>query len=61
MLQYNTDDENSINIEFHDTATHHAMHVTNTMGHSMADLSAQAVLLACAAEEDEEDTARYRS
>ena len=58
VLQYNTDEENSINIEFHDTATHHALHVTNTMGHTMADLSVDALLLACPAGEDEEDSSR---
>ena len=58
ILQYNTEEENSINVEFHDSSTHHALHVTNTMGHSMADLSTEAVLLACHADEDEEDTAR---
>ena len=56
ILQFNTEDENSINVEFHDTATHHALHVPNTLGHSMADLSTEAVLLAC---EPDEDTPRY--
>jgi len=52
IVQYNTDEENSINIEFHDTAVHHAMHVTNTLNHTMAALSNEAVLLACEADED---------
>ncbi|KAI0215234.1 WD repeat and HMG-box DNA-binding protein 1 [Lamellibrachia satsuma] len=47
IIQYNTEEENSINVEFHDTATHHAMHLVNTLGHTMADLSSDAVLLAC--------------
>lgn len=47
MRQYNTDEESSIDIEFHDTSTHHAMHVTNTMNHMMGDLSVQAAILAC--------------
>ena len=59
ILQYATEDESSINVEFHDSATHHPLHVTNTMGHTMADLSNEAVLLACQTDEDEEDTARY--
>ena len=47
MRQYNTDEESSIDIEFHDTSTHHAMHVANTMNHMMGDLSVQAAILAC--------------
>ena len=52
IRQYNTEEENSIDVEFHDTATHHAIHVTNTLGHSMAALSHQAVLLACESDDD---------
>ncbi len=52
IIQYNTDEENSINIEFHDSATHHAMHVTNTHNHTMAALSTEAALLACESDED---------
>uniref|UniRef100_A0A673G1L4 WD repeat and HMG-box DNA-binding protein 1 n=1 Tax=Sinocyclocheilus rhinocerous TaxID=307959 RepID=A0A673G1L4_9TELE len=44
---YNDDQDNAIDVEFHDTAIHHAMHLTNTLGHTMADLSQEAVLLAC--------------
>ncbi|TRY65226.1 hypothetical protein DNTS_002934 [Danionella cerebrum] len=44
---YNDEQDNAIDVEFHDTAVHHAMHLTNTLGHSMADLSQEAVLLAC--------------
>ncbi|KAL3873463.1 hypothetical protein ACJMK2_036576 [Sinanodonta woodiana] len=46
IQQYNSDEENSINIEFHDTTVHHAMHISNSMNYSMADLSMDAVLLA---------------
>ncbi|KAK2174448.1 hypothetical protein NP493_801g02049 [Ridgeia piscesae] len=52
IIQYNTEEENSINVEFHDTATHHALHVVNTLGHTMADLSSEAVLLACPSDHD---------
>ena len=52
IRQYNTDEENSIDVEFHDTATHHPIHVTNTMNHTMAGLSAEAVALACESDED---------
>jgi len=51
VIQYNSDEEQSISVEFHDTATHHAIHVNNTLGHTLADLSTSAVLLACEADD----------
>jgi len=51
VIQYNSEDEQSITVEFHDTATHHAIHVNNTLGHILADLSTSAVLLACEADD----------
>uniref|UniRef100_A0A3Q3BE51 WD repeat and HMG-box DNA-binding protein 1 n=1 Tax=Kryptolebias marmoratus TaxID=37003 RepID=A0A3Q3BE51_KRYMA len=44
---YNDEQDNAVDVEFHDTAVHHAMHLTNSLGHTMADLSQEAVLLAC--------------
>ncbi|XP_070763353.1 WD repeat and HMG-box DNA-binding protein 1 [Enoplosus armatus] len=44
---YNDEQDNAIDVEFHDSAVHHAMHLTNSLGHTMADLSQEAVLLAC--------------
>ncbi|XP_076594786.1 WD repeat and HMG-box DNA-binding protein 1 isoform X2 [Chaetodon auriga] len=44
---YNDEQDNAIDVEFHDTAVHHTMHLTNSLGHTVADLSQQAVLLAC--------------
>uniref|UniRef100_A0A4W6EHQ4 WD repeat and HMG-box DNA-binding protein 1 n=1 Tax=Lates calcarifer TaxID=8187 RepID=A0A4W6EHQ4_LATCA len=44
---YNDEQDNAIDVEFHDTAVHHAMHLTNSLGHTMADISQEAVLLAC--------------
>ena len=52
VKQYNTEEENSIDIEFHDTSVHHAMHIANTANFTMADLSAEAVLLASEGEAD---------
>ncbi|XP_076003017.1 WD repeat and HMG-box DNA-binding protein 1 [Genypterus blacodes] len=49
---YNDEQDNAIDVEFHDTAVHHAMHLTNSLGHTMADLSQEAVLLACPGTED---------
>lgn len=44
--------ESSIEVEFHDTSVHHALHIPNTLGHTMAALSNQALLLACPAQDD---------
>ncbi|KAM6980521.1 WD repeat and HMG-box DNA-binding protein 1 [Aplochiton taeniatus] len=46
---YNDEQENAIDVEFHDTAVHHAMHLANSLGHTVAQLSQEAVLLACPA------------
>ena len=53
---YNDDQDNAVDVEFHDTAVHHAMHLTNALGHTLADLSQEAVLLACPATDE---LARY--
>lgn len=47
MRGYDDEQDNAIDIEFHDTAVHHAMHLTNSLGHTIAGLSQEAVLLAC--------------
>lgn len=52
IKQYNTESENSIDIEFHDTAIHHSMHLNNHVGYTMADLSKEAVVLASPINED---------
>lgn len=44
---YNDDQDNAVDIEFHDSAVHHAMHLSNSLGHNMADISQEAVLLGC--------------
>ncbi|XP_066532037.1 WD repeat and HMG-box DNA-binding protein 1 isoform X2 [Hoplias malabaricus] len=49
---YNDEQDNAIDVEFHDTSVHHAMHLTNTLDHCMADLSQEAVLLACEGTEE---------
>ncbi|XP_019626005.1 PREDICTED: WD repeat and HMG-box DNA-binding protein 1-like isoform X2 [Branchiostoma belcheri] len=49
---YNSEEENSIDIEFHDTSVHHSMHVTNHLNHTLAALSDQAALLACEGTDD---------
>ncbi|XP_015206147.2 WD repeat and HMG-box DNA-binding protein 1 [Lepisosteus oculatus] len=49
---YNDEEDNAIDVEFHDTSVHHAMHLTNALGHTLADLSQEAVLLACEGTEE---------
>ncbi|XP_042306910.1 LOW QUALITY PROTEIN: WD repeat and HMG-box DNA-binding protein 1 [Sceloporus undulatus] len=49
---YNDEQDNAIDIEFHDTAIHHAMHLPNSLNHTMADLSNEAILLACESTEE---------
>ena len=46
------DEISSIEVEFHDTSTHHPLHLTNHLNHSMAALSSTALLLACKAQDD---------
>lgn len=53
VRQYSSEDENSIDVEFHDTSVHHALHLNNNSGHSMAALSTQALALACDAQDDQ--------
>ena len=43
---YDTDDESSIDVEFHDTAVHHSLHFDNQNNYTMADVSPDAVILA---------------
>ncbi|NXL94080.1 WDHD1 protein, partial [Alectura lathami] len=49
---YNDEQDNAIDIEFHDTSIHHATHLPNSLNHTMADLSTEAVLLACESAEE---------
>ncbi|XP_071835170.1 WD repeat and HMG-box DNA-binding protein 1-like isoform X2 [Apostichopus japonicus] len=49
---YDTDEESSIDVEFHDTSVHHSLHFDNQLNHNMADVNSQAVLLATEGDED---------
>ncbi|NXJ13230.1 WDHD1 protein, partial [Odontophorus gujanensis] len=49
---YNDEQDNAIDIEFHDTSMHHATHLPNSLNHTMADLSTEAILLACESTEE---------
>ncbi|XP_068235136.1 WD repeat and HMG-box DNA-binding protein 1 [Palaemon carinicauda] len=53
VRQYSSEDENSIDVEFHDTSVHHALHLNNNAGHTMATLSNEALALACESQEDQ--------
>ncbi|XP_006864683.1 PREDICTED: WD repeat and HMG-box DNA-binding protein 1 [Chrysochloris asiatica] len=44
---YNDEQDNAIDVEFHDTSIHHATHLSNALNYTIADLSQEAVLLAC--------------
>ncbi|KAM5130000.1 WD repeat and HMG-box DNA-binding protein 1 [Mantella aurantiaca] len=49
---YNDEQDNAIDVEFHDTSIHHALHLTNTLNHTVADMSQEAVMLACEGTEE---------
>ncbi|NXC50882.1 WDHD1 protein, partial [Penelope pileata] len=49
---YNDEQDNAIDVEFHDTSIHHATHLPNSLNHTMADLSTEAILLACESTEE---------
>lgn len=47
----NEDDE-SINVDFHDISTHHSVHLRNSHNFTMCDLSTEMLVLACEANEE---------
>ncbi|XP_054711424.1 WD repeat and HMG-box DNA-binding protein 1-like [Uloborus diversus] len=49
---YNTEEENSVDVEFHDTSVYHPLHLDNVRNHTMASLSTEALLLASPKLED---------
>ncbi|XP_064097260.1 WD repeat and HMG-box DNA-binding protein 1-like [Macrobrachium nipponense] len=53
VRQYTSEDESTIDVEFHDTSVHHALHLNNNAGHTMAALSNEALVLACEAQDDQ--------
>ncbi|GIY62968.1 WD repeat and HMG-box DNA-binding protein 1 [Caerostris darwini] len=42
---YDTEEENSIDVEFHDANVYHPLHINNTRNHTLAALSTEALLL----------------
>ncbi len=53
VQSFESEDESFIDVEFHDTSVHHPIHLGNSNGYIMADLSTEAVLLASEADEAE--------
>ncbi|XP_039923184.1 WD repeat and HMG-box DNA-binding protein 1 [Hirundo rustica] len=49
---YSDEQDNAIDVEFHDASVHHATHLPNSLSHTMADLSTEAILLACESTEE---------
>ncbi|KAM6180969.1 WD repeat and HMG-box DNA-binding protein 1 [Erethizon dorsatum] len=49
---YNDEQDNAIDVEFHDTSVHHATHLSNSLNYTVADLSHEAILLACKSTDD---------
>lgn len=49
---YNDEQDNAIDVEFHDTSVHHSTHLSNTLNYTVADLSHEAILLACESADD---------
>lgn len=56
VYAYNSDEERSIDVEFHDLTFHHSIHMTNMLNYTIADLSTTCLLLASNGD-DQEDAA----
>lgn len=46
ITQFSKDEDDSIDIEFHNASHHHTIHMKNQLGYTMADMSREAVVLA---------------
>ena len=53
---YTSEEEKSIDVEFHDTAVHHPIHLSNVNCYTMAALSDKCLILACEADDEGERT-----
>jgi chromosome transmission fidelity protein 4 len=56
VRQTNTDEENVIDVDFHDNTIHHAFRIKNILEHTMAALCQEALVLGC---ESQDTTPRY--
>uniref|UniRef100_T1IPQ7 Uncharacterized protein n=1 Tax=Strigamia maritima TaxID=126957 RepID=T1IPQ7_STRMM len=52
IINHNTEEENSLDIEFHDSTTYHSMHLNNHSNYVLAALTEEAVVFANESEED---------
>lgn len=46
ITQFSKDEDDSIDIEFHNASHHHTIHMKNQLGYTMADMSREVVVLA---------------
>ena len=54
LVRCHSDDNTSmVEVDFHNTGTHHSFSLSNFAGHSMAALNEQALVLACERAEDQ--------
>lgn len=44
---HSTENNNNIEVEFHDTNIHHGIHLNNHLNHTLASLSSSVLVLAC--------------
>lgn len=49
VRSHTSETESSIEVEFHDTSTHHSIHLNNHLNHVLAALSSTVLVLACEA------------
>ncbi|CAD5122780.1 DgyrCDS11187 [Dimorphilus gyrociliatus] len=56
IRHYQTEDENSIDITFHDKATHHAVHIHNDANYIMGDVSKKCFVLGSIGDDDNQSS-----
>jgi chromosome transmission fidelity protein 4 len=63
ITQFMKEDDESIDIEFHNASYHHTIHLKNQYGYTMADMSKEAIVMASPGKllEDELSTENYNS
>jgi len=59
VRSHDDEDANLVEVDFHDSGTHHSFSLPNSLDHNMAALSSQALVLACPWTEDRPRYRRY--
>ena len=59
VRKHQTEEENNIDVEFHDTTVHHSLHLPNNDNYIIADLSIEALVLANSFNEDSFSSTLY--